>query len=166
MTPVKRHIRFLILFIIGSLTLSACDYFSSGTKFGPYLSVETDRDHYVIGEDEVIGVTIINISEMSLRYNTCLMKMLEVIRDGEIIETIGHPTCYCNCITTLNPGETINPEFSDFNLQSVLSLWDEPFDYGEDVEYQIMVGVSGSPLLDEDDIRSNRFRIRKSDSEN
>lgn len=166
MYQLKHRTSILLLFIIGTLSFTACDYFGSGSGFGPLLTVETDRDHYVIGEDEVIGVTITNISEIPLRYNTCLMRIMEVIRDGEVIDTIGHPTCYCNCITTLNPGETIKSEFSDFNLQSVLSLSDQPFEYVDEVEYQIMVGVSGSVLLSEDDTRSNRFRISRPEIDN
>ena len=101
----------LLFFIM--ILLAGCGIHNVDSTSNRFLSIETDREVYQIDETDYIKVTVTNTSIRTIHYNRCLSTVIEVLGDdGEIIETIGLPVCYCLCLSTLEPGAKIDPDIT------------------------------------------------------
>ena len=116
---INHQILFKLLILV--LLIQGCDFWNfSGLHTGEFLSIQTDKLEYNIHKDEIIKVIIKNNSDNSLHYNTCFPKILEVLNyDGEIIATKGFPVCYCLCLTTLEPGETVPEQITQLDIKTL-----------------------------------------------
>lgn len=110
------------LLLLG-LIIGGCDLSGSGVS-SPSLSIETDRGAYHLARDSTIQVEIRNVSDQPIHYSTCLATSLEVVEDGQVVDTIGLPVCYCACPATLEPGEKVAPTVSSVSMDAIAQVSD------------------------------------------
>tara|TARA_R100001143_G_scaffold63409_1_gene70269 strand:- start:228 stop:734 length:507 start_codon:yes stop_codon:yes gene_type:complete len=154
---------FILILII--ISISGCGILSSDGN--PSLKITTEHDTYDLSEDEYISVEIVNTSDQSIYYSTCLAKELEIIDSGELVESIPFGVCYCYCSSRLEPGEKVEPNVSKAFIANLKENPDQLM-LNENVSYRLKYEfyddeTFGDELLPDNQLRSNEFNLILSD---
>lgn len=154
--------RLLIGLTVFVPAVSGCSLF--GSEKPPFsLRVETDRDTYHLARDSTIEVSIKNTSQETIYYNTCLSKMLEVMEDGRVVDTIGLPVCFANRPAQLGPGEEVASTVSQVHIASIARVSDR-LHAGSATSYRIAYAFyqdeAWDELLPQEKRMSNRFALQ------
>lgn len=166
--PLKTQWRSALQFIIVLLVISSvsgCGILSSDER--PSLNIETEQDTYDLSKDEYISVEIINTSDQTIYYSTCLAIELEIIDSGILVDTISFGVCNCICAATLEPGERVDPVVSAAFIRPLKDRSDLLL-FRESVTYRLKYAfyedkASGDKLLPVNERRSNEFNLILSD---
>lgn len=145
-----------------ALIVSGCSLLDSEEP--PFsLRVETNRDTYHLARDSTIEVSIQNTSQETVYYNTCLSKVLEVMEDGRVVDTIGLPVCFANRPAQLGPGEEVVSTVSQVYIASIAGVSDQ-LRAGSATSYRIAYTFyqdeGWDELLPQEELRSNRFALQ------
>jgi hypothetical protein len=129
----------------------------------PSLNIETDKDIYDLNEHEYVAVKIENNSDQTIYYSTCLARELEIIKDGELFDTIPYGVCYCICSATLEPGEKVFPDVSKVNI-SILKDKSDTLPSSNTISYRVKYSFYedkawGENPLPNHELRSNKFKL-------
>ena len=158
-SPAKILLILAIILMISSM--AACRILSSDKS--PSLNIKTNKGLYNLDEDEYISVEIENTSDQTIYYSTCLVRELEIVDAGELIDTIPFGVCYCLCPARLEPGEKISPDVSKV-LIAILKDKSDQLISGESISYRLMYSYYedkawGDKLLPVNELRSNEFDL-------
>ncbi len=150
---------FLFVFII--ISIGGCGILNSNEN--PSLEISTEQNTYDLNNDEYISVDILNTSDQTIYYSTCLAKELEIIESGKLVGSIPFGVCYCYCSATLKPGEQVEPNVSKAFIP-ILKERSEQLMLNETVTYRLKYEfyedeTYGDKLLPENELRSNEFTI-------
>jgi len=154
--------RLLIGPVAFALVVSGCSLF--GSEELPFsLRVETDRDTYHLARDSTIEVSIQNTSQETIYHNTCLGKVLEMMEDDRVVDTIGLPVCSANHPAQLGPGEEVASTVSQVYIASIARVSDR-LRAGSATSYRIAYTFYQDEGWDEhlpqEELRSNRFALQ------
>ncbi len=155
-TPLTLIAGFLLILIA-----PACGILSS--EGSASLKIVTEQDSYDLNKDEFIRVEIVNTSDQTIYYSTCLAKELEIFDAGEFVDTIPFGVCYCLCAATLEPGEQVDPDVSRVFIGTLKDRSDQLL-LKESVTYRLKYAFYedkawGDKLLPGNELRSNEFKL-------
>lgn len=153
-------LKLMACIVLSTIIATACGIFNSETNSS--LEIKTDKNSYVVTQDEFISVTIKNTSEKTVYYSTCFEKRLEILDDNVKIDAIPFPVCECICAASLNPGESIPADVGRLNISNIHE--DEKFQEGNNISYRLVYTLHedeawGDKPLPEKDRTSNQFRL-------
>lgn len=151
---------FMFIFLIIS-SISGCGILSSDGN--PSLKIETEQNTYDLPEDEYINVEILNTSNQTIYYSTCLVIELEILDAGELVDTIPFGVCECICPAILKPGEQVDPDVSRVFIGTLNDKSDQIL-AKESVTYRLKDAFYkdkawGDKLLPDNELRSNEFNL-------
>ncbi|MEX2411648.1 MAG: hypothetical protein WD607_09840 [Candidatus Paceibacterota bacterium] len=150
----------LIAGIFLTLIVTACGILNSEESFS--LEIKTDKNIYVITEDDSVFVTIKNTSNKTVFYSTCFEKRIEILESDVLIDTIHFPVCECICAAELKPGEEMPLNRSSHNLSNIDQH--NQFREGENISYRMKYALFedkawGEKPLPKNERRSNQFKL-------
>ncbi|MEX0686143.1 MAG: hypothetical protein WD267_05600 [Balneolales bacterium] len=160
-TYKKKYNFMLVASILSVLaSIGSCDLL--GSKMQPSVNIETNKYLYDLSRDEFIQPTILNTSDQTIHYSTCLHRELEILENGRLVDTIPYITCRCICPAELAPGEKINTKYTQTSIQYLDE--NDKFREGDTVTYRLKFLLHadralGDQALPDDELRSNEFKI-------
>jgi len=155
--------KFLIILIAGAfltIVVSACGILNSEESIS--IEIMTDKDIYVITEDDSVFVSIKNTSSKTVYYSTCFEKRIEILENDVQIDTIHFPVCECICAAELEPGKEIPLNRSSHNISNIHQH--SQFQTGENISYRIKYALFEDKAWGEKPLptnlrRSNQFKL-------
>lgn len=149
-----------VFFLMMVISIASCGILNSEEK--PSLNIETEKDIYLLNEDEFIAVTIENTSGKTVYYSTCLARELEVLENGSHVDTIQFGVCYCLCPAELQPGDKVAADVSKMPIQYIKES--EQLRGEESITYRLKYSLHkdkawGDKPLPDFELRSNEFSL-------
>jgi hypothetical protein len=162
--PIKEYIGFRsrhCMMVLILIFLAGCGIL--GSNGSPSLKIETDLEVYDLNDTEFINVDIVNTSEQTIYYSTCLARELEILNNGELVDTVPFGVCYCICSATLEPGEQVAPYISKTSTYMIKERSDQLQSKGS-VTYRLKYSFYedkawGEKLLPQNELQSNEFTL-------
>ena len=107
--------KYLTILVLASL--AGCSLFDSD-KANIRIEVTPDAEAYVLSDSTFASLNITNRSADTIYFGGCDKQQVEILDERTVItefETISE--CYCICIMSVKPGETVQFTYGLFRLQ-------------------------------------------------